>query len=89
MAELNFGAKNLTTLKSMRMVLNFLIDRQFLADFTWTGKTKKIGSRKHALREFNGVVDLIYEIVAHWHPNYMRTDFHKDLVDKVLKFAYE
>lgn len=78
-AELNLGAKNLTTLKSMRMVLHFFIDRRFLADFTWT----------HALKEFNRVVDLIYEIVAHWHPNYMRTDFHKDLVDKVLKFAYE
>lgn len=79
----------MSSLKILKAFLYQIIDRRFLSDFTWTGKSKKAGLRKIALKEFNKTVKLVYELTAHGRPDYTESIFHKDMVDRVLKFAYE
>lgn len=75
-------------LKTLKTVLYLLIHRRFLAIFTWTGKSTQ-GTRKTPLRDQKRLVDLLYIITSHFHKNYTRKQFERDLIDKILKFAYE
>lgn len=87
--ETKFDINSMSQLKKLKTVLYQIIERMFLSDFTWTGKSKKAGSRKIALKEFNESVKLVYVLTAHGRPDYTESIFHKDLVDRVLKFTYE
>lgn len=75
-------------LKALKTALNLIISRQFLSEFTWTGKSKP-GIRKLPFRDYKGIESLLYAIITQMHPKYDKKTFHKDLVDKILKFAYE
>lgn len=75
-------------LKTLKILLGLIIDRRFLAEFTWSGKSVP-GVRKIAFRDLNHIVDLIYDMTSKVHTKYTRPSYHKDLVDRVLKFAHE
>lgn len=88
-AILSKNAFQLTApIKTLRTVLGMLIERRFLAQFTWSGKSKP-GIRKLALKDRDDIVNLLYTIASQIHPKYVKTVFKRDLVDKILKFAYE
>lgn len=75
-------------MRTLKIVLGLMIDRRFLAEFTWSGKSVP-GVRKTAFRDQSHIVDILYKMTLQVHPKYARTSFHKDLVDKILKFAFE
>lgn len=77
-----------TPVKLMKRVLGLIIDRIYLSEFTWSGKSKP-GTRKIAMKDFTRVFDLIHSIVSRSHKKYTDESCRKDLVDKILKFAYE
>lgn len=74
--------------KTVKTVLGLIIDRRFLAEFTWSGKSKP-GTRKKPFRDEKNVINLIHTIALQKHTTYTREQFEKDMVDKVFKFAYE
>lgn len=76
-----------TALKTAKNVLGLIIDRVYLSEFTWSGKSKP-GTRKLALKDFPHTIELIHSIASRSH-KYTKEEFRKDLVDKILKFAYE
>lgn len=75
--------------KTIKILLGLIVDRRFLCEFTWTGKTSKSTQSKNALRDSDRIVDLIYDMARQVHPKYTPEVYRKDMVDKVMKFAYE
>lgn len=76
-----------TPVKTVKTVLGLLIDRIFLAKFTWSGRSKP-GTRKIALCDFTESLKFIYTVASKIHMGYTKEDFRSDMVDNVLKFAH-
>lgn len=77
-----------SALKTLKIILNLVIHRAFLSEFTWTGKSKPGTSRKIALRNHK-ILEMILKIVMELHPQYDQTKMENHLVNKILKNAYE
>lgn len=75
-------------LKMLKRVVYNIMERKFLSEFTWTGKS--IGGRKKlAIRDSKNIVELFYAIVFHIDETYSRSTFSDHLKNKILKYAYE
>lgn len=75
------------TLKTVKRVLGLLIDRIFLAEITWSGKSKP-GTRKIALSNYTALLNLVYTAVSKLHKGYTKNTFREEMVDNVMKFAH-
>lgn len=76
-----------TTLKTLKKVIGLLIDRIFLAKITWTGKSLP-GTRKIALEEYTGLLNLVYTTTSKMHTGYTKKTFRSEMVENVMKFAH-
>lgn len=75
-------------LKILKRFLSSILDRAFLANFTWTGKT--IGTdRKIPFGKFKKILDLMFALVTKNDENYPRKTMTDFLVNRILKYAYE
>lgn len=70
------------------MVSFYFVCIQRYYNLTWSGKSKP-GIRKIPLRDFPSINDLIFAIASRIHANYKKELCRNDLVEKILKFAYE
>lgn len=84
----NLNRKNDASLKTLKVAMNLIFDRVFLANFTWTGKSKP-GSQKIALRKHERLVELLFVIVSDLHTKYDKNTFQDQLINSVLKYSYE
>lgn len=78
-----------TTLKTAKAVVNVIMHRVFLAEFSWTGKAKPRTPRKYALQRFQFLLAVILQVVQKFHHEYQMRDLHNDMVNRIIKFAYE
>lgn len=85
----NVGKNPDSAVKTLKATTGLIIERMFLADFTWTGKSKAGYSRKIALKKFERLIQLLHAIVSDLHPNKDYDKFNDDLVNRVLKYSYE
>lgn len=74
--------------KLLKKVVFSIIDRSFLSNFTWTGKSIK-NQTKSALKDFPRMVDVFQSIVGNLDNGYDKTIFLKHLKEKIMKYAYE
>lgn len=77
-----------TPVKMAKKILLMIMDRVFLAQFTWTGKSRP-GTRKIAFQEYNRTVGIIFALTSKIHRSYTKEQYRKDMVDRIFKFAYE
>lgn len=77
-----------TTLKATRKITLMIVDRVFLSEITWTGKSKPGTPQKIAMEDYNRIVALIFAVVRRSHPSYQKATFRSDLVDRILKTTY-
>lgn len=70
------------------MVMYNIMDRTLLAEFTWTGKS--VGNRvKMAFGKLKNISELLYGTVVSIDTSYVRSEFNSNLINKILKYAYE
>lgn len=82
-------AEDDSALKTLKIVLNLVIHRVFLAEFTWTGKTKPGNPRKRSLRDHRKLQELFIKIVSKNHSKYDDAKLEHHLKNKIIKGAYE
>lgn len=75
--------------KTLKYVLCLVIHRIFLAEFTWTGKSKPGFPRKKPFQIHEGLISLLLSIVSEFHPNYAKGNLREHLVSSIFKTAYE
>lgn len=75
-------SKMTTPLKATKAVLGLIIDRVYLSEFTWSGKSKP-GIRKIALKNYQHIYGLIYSVVSRSHKSYTKESYRKDLIDRI------
>lgn len=78
-----------SSLKTLKIVLNLVIHRVFLSEFTWTGKTKPGNPRKRSIRDRTKLQELFIKIVSKNYSNYDYAILEHHLKNKILKGAYE
>lgn len=66
-----------------------MIDRVFLAEYTWTGKTVGGRANKKSFKTLKKINDFIYETVNTIDGGYSQSTFLDHLKNKILKYAYE
>lgn len=70
------------------MLLHKVIDRVYLAEFTWTGKS--VGGRgKNAFRDLDKTNDFLYDVINTIDEGYTKKSYLDDLKNKIIKYAYE
>lgn len=85
----NLGENPDSAIKTLKATVNLTIDRVFLSQITWTGKTNPTyGERKIPLQKFKPLLALLFSIVLDLHTRYNKEKFHDDMVKYVLKNAY-
>lgn len=70
--------------KMVKSIIPCIMTSSFLAEFTWTGKTKNRIERKIPLKDFNNMLDLVLKTVQVKYPDYSVKDFKKTIVDDVI-----
>lgn len=75
--------------KLMKHVLFTMVERSFLASFTWTGKAGKGQPRKHAIRDYPNFLQVLHFILKKLEGSYDDDMFYDHLKNKVLCYAYE
>lgn len=75
--------------KLLRKILDFIVDRTFLAKFSYTGKLVKGQKRKISFSQKKNIVDLLYAIASKVDKTYEKDDLKTYLRDKILKHAAE
>lgn len=79
-----------STTKTLKTVLDLIIHRVFLAEFTRTGKSKPEAPRKIAFQSRSDKLhELLVKVVSKFHPQYDKNTMEKHLINKILKNAYE
>lgn len=78
-----------SALKTLKATLGLIIGRVFLADFTWTGKSKAGAKQKVAFNKYERLIELLYVTVKDLHPTIDYVKLKDDLVNRVLKYSYE
>lgn len=89
MLKMTLGNKFDSALKAVKIVLGQVVHRVFLSKFTWTGKSKPGSPRKMPFQIYEQTINLIFDVVSKIHTNYNRNAYEQDLINKVLKGAYE
>lgn len=74
---------------TLKVAIGLMIHRVFLAEFTWTGKSKPGFPRKRSFQAHQGLFSLLLTIVSKLHPGYSKSILEKSLVKDVFKTAYE
>lgn len=76
--------------RALKVYVNLLIDRRFLSEFTWTGKSTP-GIRKIPFQDQKEILELLYILTSKTitQEKYTDDEFHGDCVDRIMKFAYE
>lgn len=69
-------------------MLDLIVDRRFLAEITWSGRSTP-GKTKISFSKRQNILDFMYKIANQKHPNYSPTDFKEHMVDGIFKFAYK
>lgn len=75
--------------KLLKKITDFIIDRYFLAQFTYSGKLVTRGHRKNSFKERKNIVVLLYGIACKVDKNYEEENFTLHLKDKILRYAGE
>lgn len=86
--SLGKNADDDSPIKTLRTVLSLVIDRVFLSQFTWTGKTKPKTARKIAFRDQKKLQDILLKVVSKFHLNYDQSKMENHLINKILSGAY-
>lgn len=73
--------------KLLKKIVPKFFDPELLAEYTWTGKTKE--GKKLKFEKKERIVKLLYGISKRINSNYPYSSFKWNLVNKVLKYAYE
>lgn len=74
--------------KMSRILVYKIVEKAFLAEFTWTGRS--IGDRvKMKFKELVNINRLLYSVVSNIDVNYDRKTFSEHLISRILKYAYE
>lgn len=89
MLKMTLGNKFDSALKAVKIVLGQVVHRVFLSKFTWTGKSKPGSPRKMPFQIYEQTINLIFDVVSKIHTYYNRNAYEQDLINKVLKGAYE
>lgn len=76
-------------LKILKKFLFNLIDRVFLKEFTWTGKTAQKGVRKIPFKQFKRILDLLFTLVKTNDQHYPLDIFEENMKTGILKHAYK
>lgn len=75
-------------LKILKRFLYNIVDRVFLTNFTWTGKTAQKGVRKIPFQDFKRILDLLFTLVKRHDEHYPLVAFEENMKKGILKFAY-
>lgn len=86
-AHSEFVIKKLNQDQLLKRLVYGIIDRHFLAEFTWSGKSTS-GKKKLAFRDLTNVLNLIQTVIRIKYNSYSDEDFRDSVINKVLKFAY-
>lgn len=73
--------------KLLKKIVPKFFDSKLLAEYTWTGKTKE--GKKLKFEKKERIVNLLYGICKKINSNYPYPSFKWNLINKVLKYAYE
>lgn len=74
--------------KLLKHVAHIIVDRVFLAQFSYSGKSLK-NQRKMAFTERKNIVALLYSVAGKVDTAYEEDDMKLHLRDKILKYAAE
>lgn len=74
-------------MKLLRKLVALIIDRYFLAQFTYSGRAVK-GQRKNSFKKNENIIDFLYSVAKTIDKNYDRLDF-EDNLKSILKYAGE
>lgn len=70
-----------------RRVLEALMDKKCLSEFTWTGKTSIKGLRREPIKNLRLVHDLVIATLDKIDSTYTYTLFKSDMVEHIVKYA--
>lgn len=66
-----------------------LVERPFLSNYTWSGKTKKsFNVEKFAFKDLTNIAKLLIDLVKTKARDYDKTRYESHMINKVLKYAY-
>lgn len=71
----------------LKAIVHTLITKECLAHFTWTGRTKT-GEKKRAFKNLQYIRRILIVAIKNFDAMYGDKEFHKQMVDHVLKYAY-
>lgn len=74
--------------KILKKIVTEVIATTLLKTMTWTGKTNVRDMRKLAFSKYTLLLKLIHETVLAADSSYTQKKFQSDMVNKVLKYAY-
>lgn len=74
--------------KLLRKIVYFIMDRRFMANFTYSGKSTK-GQRKIAFKMQQNIIGLLYSIVSKIDKSFDKDNLTLYLKDNILKYASE
>lgn len=74
--------------KMSKLLTYRIIDRAFLANFNWTGKSAG-DKTKRPFKNLQNIIDLLHATVMDLDTNYGREVFLNHLKHKILKYACE
>lgn len=79
-----------SSLKTLKTVFGLVVHRVFVAEFTWTGKSKPGLPKKQRFKDnFDNIQHVFLEIVSNFHSNFNKKTLDKYLVGNIFKGAYE
>lgn len=74
-------------MKLLKKLVAWIIDRYFLAQFTYAGRAVK-GHRKNSFKKNENIIEFLYSVAKTIDKNYERLDF-EDNLKSILKYAGE
>lgn len=74
-------------MKLLRKLVALIIDRYFLAQFTYSGRSVK-GQRKNSFKKNENIIAFLYSVANRIDKNYEKGDF-EDNLKVILKYAGE
>lgn len=77
------------TWKNAKKILDALISKECLANYTWSGKAKQNKKTKNSLRKLNFIHDLIMTALRKLDSTYDFKAYKDDMVKHIVKRAHE
>lgn len=71
-----------------RRVLEALMDKGCLSEFTWTGKTSVKGLRKEPIKNLKSIHNVVIAALIKVDKTYSYKFYKSDMVDHIVRYAY-